>query len=131
MGRTYYLTTLGAWRRHHHRFTHSHYICLDAAADGPAVNAVRTPPLVIRADQFANADDSTQILVLVEADEGAHNALEQDIEWEPLPHPLSQKPVSINVQHALVGQGIAQGATTFDVTESLGRTHPLLRHRVF
>ena len=110
MGRSYYLTTLGAWRRNAARFALSHYVCLGASS----------PP-----------DDTTQIVVLIEGDEGAHNSLEQDAEWEALPHPLSHKPVSGNLQSALAGQGIAPGATTFDVAESLGRIHPLVRHRVF
>jgi hypothetical protein len=112
MGRSYYLTTLTAWRKHADHFAHSHYVCLGE-----------------------NAADSQQILVLIEADEGAHNALEQDAAWEQLPHPLSQKPVSDNVHRALSQQGtganLQPGATTFDVAESLGRAHPLLRYRVF
>jgi hypothetical protein len=109
-GRSYYLTTLAAWRRRAARFVHSHYIHL-----GPALET----------------DDAAQILVLIDADEGTHNLLEQDAAWEPLPHPLSLKPVSDYLQRALKGQGIAPGATTFDVAELLARVHPLLRHRVF
>lgn len=208
-GRAYYLTTLGAWRRHVLRFAHSHWLAVngsgaainvddrvakplacpeaagalpgmavrddkaatrslgpplaapsgvlsDAALDGgptdaaplragplaavngdhctvpsdqatPPVGAVRERPVVHNDDP----DDTTQILVLIDADEGTHNSLEQDAEWEPLPHPLSLKPVSDNLQSALKGQGIAPGATTFDVAELLARAHPLLRHRVF
>jgi hypothetical protein len=80
-------------------------------------------------------NEATQILVLVEADEGAHNVLEQDSEWEQLPHPLSPKPISKNVHRAISRQGtgmyLQPGATTFDVAEALGRLHPLLRYRIF
>ena len=115
MGRSYYLTTLAAWRKHASRFAHSHYVCLSNGAAKP--------------------DDATQIVALIEGDEGAHNALEQDAGWEQLPHPLSQKPVSDNVHRALSQQGtganLQPGATTLDVAEALGRAHPLLRYRVF
>lgn len=115
MGRSYYLTTLAAWRKHASRFAHSHHVSLANGANG--------------------VSDATQILVLVEADEGAHNVLEKDSEWEQLPHPLSQKPVSENVRRAISRQGtginLQPGATTFDVAEAVGRLHPLLRYRVF
>jgi len=74
---------------------------------------------------------STRILLLVEADEGAHAALEDDAAFEPLPHPLAQRPVSTSSQAALAALGVAPGATTLDVAEAAGRVHPLLRHRVF
>lgn len=107
-GRHYYLTTLGDWRRHAPRFASSHWLALrDSAAD------------------------STPILVLVEGDEAAHLALENDAAFEPLPHPLAQKPVSDAVRSALAPHGLAPGATTFDVAEVLSRAHPLLRHRIF
>jgi hypothetical protein len=76
-------------------------------------------------------DDATPILVLVEADEGAHLALEDDVAFEALPHPLAQKPVSETAQTALATHGVAPGATTFDASEAVARVHPLLRHRVF
>ncbi len=75
--------------------------------------------------------DNHAIIAIVEADEGVHNSLEQNPAWEALPHPLSLKPVSENAQAALAGQGIAPGATTFDVAEAVAAAHPLLRHRVF
>jgi hypothetical protein len=126
MGRMYYVTTLGAWRRSAHRIVSSHYVCLDLASspDSP-------PNQSVTARNVRSVDDDVRILVLVEADESGHNFLEQDPEWESLPHPLSQKALSDTVERALAGQGIASSATTFDVSESLGRTHPLLRYRVF
>jgi hypothetical protein len=111
-GKRYYLTTLGDWQRHAARFANSHFIALG--------NASGQPP-----------SDATQILALVEADEGAHLALEDDAAFEALPHPLAQKPISDRVQAALAPLGVAPGGTTFDVAEVLSRVHPLLRHRVF
>ena len=73
----------------------------------------------------------TRILVLIEADEGVHLSLEDEPAFEPLPHPLAQKPISDSAQAALAPHGVAPGATTFDAAEALARIHPLLRHRVF
>ena len=111
-GKCYYLTTLGDWQRHAARFANSHFIALDSASE-------------------PSPSDATQILALVEADEGAHLALEDDNAFEPLPHPLAQKPISDRAQAALAPLGVAPGATTFDAAEILARVHPLLRHRVF
>jgi hypothetical protein len=83
------------------------------------------------APQTDSLADATPILVLIEADEGAHLALESDADFHALPHPLSQKPISEAAQSALALFGVASGATTFDAAETLGRVHPLLRHRVF
>jgi hypothetical protein len=77
------------------------------------------------------SEDATSIIVLVEADEGAHLALEDDGAFEALPHPLAQKPISQSARAALVSHNVPYGATTFDVAEAVGRAHPLLRHRVF
>jgi hypothetical protein len=68
---------------------------------------------------------------LIEADEGAHLALEDDAAFEALPHPLAQKPISETAQTALAAFGVAPGATTFDAVEAVATAHPLLRHRVF
>jgi len=75
--------------------------------------------------------DNRKILVLIEADEGVHLSLEDDAAFEPLPHPLAQKPISDAAQSALAPHGVAPGATTFDAAEALARVHPLLKHRVF
>ena len=107
-GKRYYITTLGDWQRHAARFANSHWLALDSTAD-----------------------ETTRILVLIEADEGAHLALEDDGAFEALPHPLAQKPISEAVQSALAPHGVAPGATTFDAAEAVARIHPLLRHRVF
>ncbi len=117
-GKRYYLTALGAWHRHASRFVNSHWLALSAAA-----------PTVAPGD--VDADDATPILVLVEADEGAHLALEDDAAFEALPHPLAQKPISEAAQTVLAVHGITPGATTFDAAEAVARVHPLLRHRVF
>lgn len=116
-GKRYYLTTLGAWRRHAHRFANSHWVSLAGTAS--ASESQREP------------GDSTPVAVLVEADEGAHITLEDDSAFEPLPHPLARQPISASAQAALAPLGVAPGATTFDAAEALARLHPLLRHRVF
>ena len=107
-GRRYYLTTLGDWQRHAPRFASSHWLALSDAAD-----------------------DSVPVLALIEADEGAHLALEDAAAFEALPHPLSQLPISAAAQAALSRHGVEPGATTFDASEAVARVHPLLRHRVF
>ena len=103
-GKRYYITTVEAWQRHAGRFVNSHWVALET---------------------------SSSILVLIEADEGAHLALEDDGEFEALPHPLAQKPISEAAQTVLAAHGVAAGATTFDAAEVIARVHPLLRHRVF
>jgi hypothetical protein len=117
-GKRYYLTTLDAWHRHAARFVNSHWLALGQAALGDATG-------------HFGPDEVTPILVLIEADEGAHLALEDDAAFEALPHPLAQKPISEAAQAALGANGIAPGATTFDAVEAAARVHPLLRHRVF
>ncbi|MGB8543569.1 MAG: hypothetical protein WCD49_18220 [Candidatus Acidiferrales bacterium] len=117
-GKCYYITTLGAWRRHATRFVNSHWVALN-----------ETAPAVITDEPVSS--DATPIIVLVEADEGAHLALEDDAAFEALPHPLAQKPISSSARAALASHDIPYGATTFDVAEAVGRAHPLLRHRVF
>jgi hypothetical protein len=117
-GKLYYLTTLGAWHRHAARFANSHWLAL--SPDAPTV-----------APGYVVPDNATPILVLIEADEGAHLALEDDAAFEALPHPLAQKPISDAAQTALATYGVAPGATTFDAAEAVARVHPLLRHRVF
>ena len=92
-GKRYYIATLGAWRMHAARFANSHFIVLDApeatsnapatvndavaavsaCASGEGNCAASSAPL--GAPNEASAD-ATRILVLVEADEGAHLALE-------------------------------------------------------
>jgi hypothetical protein len=137
-GKRYYMTTLGDWLCHAARFANSHYIVLDA----PDSRAV-IPPVLTKegnpAALLADGDErpavapvvAAQILVLIEADEGVHLALEDDAAFEPLPHPLAQKPISDAAQAALAAHGVAPGATTFDAAEAVARVHPLLRHRVF
>jgi hypothetical protein len=121
-GKRYYLATLGAWQRHTHRLAGSHFIVLDDAAETEG-NCCPPPR--------SGDAPSTRILVLVEGDEGAHLALDDDPAFEALPHPLAQKPISSVAQAALAPHGVASGATTFDAAEALARAHPLLRHTVF
>jgi len=104
MGKAYYITTLEVWQRHAARFANSHWVALGA---------------------------SNAILLLVNADEGAHLALEDDDAFEALPHPMSQKPISDSAQAALATHGAPADATTFEVAEAASKIHPLLRHRVF
>jgi len=117
-GKRYYLTTRGAWQRHAGRFANSHWLALNETVSANG------------SDAFV-ADDATPIIVLVEGDEGAHLALEDDAAFEALPHPLAQKPISQSARDALASHDVPYGATTFDVAEAVGRAHPLLRHRVF
>jgi hypothetical protein len=109
-GKLYYLTSLGAWKRLAERFVHSHWIVTEAE------KAI---------------DDASRIFVVVDADEGAHAALEDDPDFEKLPHPLSDRPLSDASRHALAPLGIRHGDSTFVAAEALARIHPLLRHRVF
>jgi len=135
----YYLTTLAAWQRHAHRFAGSHWIALGNFPAQTGLESSATAPLEPSRGEgnssFAPQTDSlagaTPVLVLIEADEGAHLALESDADFHALPHPLSQKSISEAAQSALALFGVAPGATTFDAAESLGRVHPLLRFRVF
>ena len=98
---------------------------------------ISSPPCIAARSPLAPSpterapDDAARILVLVEADEGAHLALEGDARFEALPHPLVQKPISHAARAAFSAHDIPYGATTFDVAEAVSRAHPLLRHRVF
>lgn len=137
-GRAYYLTTLGAWRRHSERLANSHWLALNS--DDVEVSKHDTGEATVaagtavggRADDASFVpDETTPILALIEADEGAHLTLQDDREFEQLPHPLSQKPVSEAAVAALAAHGVASGANMFDAAEAVARVHPLLRHRVF
>jgi hypothetical protein len=126
-GKAYYLTTLGALQRHSARLKSSHWLALPstpqpipAIAESAAPDAPDAPPTA-----------STKIFAVVEADEGAHLALEDDPEFHALPHPLAQRPISPEAHAVLAPHGVAPEATTFDATETLAKLHPLLRHRVF
>jgi hypothetical protein len=132
-GKRYYITTLGAWRTNAPRFANSHFIVLEApdaasGAPGTTSGAGNCAATTLTADA---SPDATPILVLVEGDEGAHLALEDEAAFEALPHPLAQKAISPAAQAALGAHGVAPGATTFDAIEAVARIHPLLRHRVF
>lgn len=128
-GKLYYITTLTDWQRQAGRFNNSHWfalapaqsdVCQERDAEGEPVGDGRYPTAA-----------NVPILVLVEADEGAHLVLEDDPAFEALPHALAQMPISARAQALLSGVGVRSGATTFDVGEALARLHPLLRHRVF
>ncbi len=132
-GKRYYITTLGVWRIHAPRFANSHFIVLDApqadsGARGTTSGAGNCAATTLAADA---SPDATPILVLVEGDEGAHLALEDEPAFEALPHPLAQKAISPAAQAVLAVHGVAPGATTFDAAEAVARIHPLMRHRVF
>jgi hypothetical protein len=112
-GKAYYKTTLGAWLLHAQRFSNSHWLALN---DGTAPN------------------EATTILVLIEADEGTHLKLEDDGEFEGLPHPLTHNPISCESQAAIATsplKTVAPNATTFDIAEAAAKIHPLLGYRVF
>ncbi|MGA7856186.1 MAG: hypothetical protein WCA15_22905 [Candidatus Acidiferrales bacterium] len=146
-GKAYYLTTLGAWRRHAGRLANSHWLALNSdagdgskASGGDAGNSLTDNAPVVTAGTACRAPtdevldepgDATRILALIEADEGAHLALRDDAEFEQLPHPLSQRPVSEAAVAALAAHGVASGANMFEAAEAVARVHPLLQHRVF
>lgn len=125
------MTTLAAWQRHAHRFVTSHWLALEGTSGtSPGVAGEGNSTL---GPEPASLTGATPILALVEGDEGAHLALESNADFQSLPHPLAQKPISAAAQSALVTGGVAipDGATTFEAAEALARVHPLLRHRVF
>lgn len=70
-GKSYYITTLADRYRHAPRCASSHWTALDQ-----------------------KGGESSKILVLIEADQRVHLALEDDPAFEALPHPLAQKPTS-------------------------------------
>lgn len=119
-GKSYYLTTLGEWRRKAHRFHSSHFVqARFSSAAGHSLEG---------ADAAAA---TSSVLVLVEGDEGMHNELQGDPGWESLPHPLGNRAVSERVVAALVGHGVREGATTYEVAEAMARAHPVMRYQVF
>ncbi len=133
--KAYYLTTLGDWQRHTARFANSHWLALDQnTVAAPNIESAHAhdslghEPVLVAAPGISAA---TRIIVLVEADEGAHLALDDDPAFEALPHTLAQRPISASVQAALAPLGVAPRATAFDAAEAAGRAHPLLRYRVF
>ncbi|MGH9864737.1 MAG: hypothetical protein ACRD4H_04910 [Candidatus Acidiferrales bacterium] len=111
------MTTRAAWRRHAGRCAETHFLLLG----GPEKQS----------GQACATDEATPILALIDADEGAHLAMENDAEFEGLPHPLARTSVSQRVADALAPFGVARGDDTFAVAEKLARVNPLLRHRVF
>lgn len=112
MGRLYFLTTLGAWRRNSACFAESHFVAIGEPASGGDL-------------------DETMILALITADEATHASLESDPEFESLPHPLARTPVSERLAAALASFDVVAGDDMFTIAEKLARVHPLLRHRAF
>lgn len=124
-GKLYYVTTIGDWKRYAEVLANSYWVVLDSAS---ARGGIGTGCSGTGSDDVA---DATKILVLAEADEGMHGALEDDPAFEPLPHPLSPKPISDSARQALSVHGVTKAASTFDAAEMLGQVHPLLKPRVF
>ena len=120
-GKRYYVTTREAWRKHAARFVNSHWIELGSSWRGEDAGGLDS----------SGAEPSAHILLLVEGDEGAHLALEDDPAFEALPHPLAAKGISDSSHAALASLGVKSNALTFDVAELAAQVHPLLRHRVF
>jgi hypothetical protein len=130
-GRCYYVTTIGNWKRHAGSFANSHWLLLapdsendQELRDTPSAKG-KVPPSIER------VSDTARIIVLVEADEGTHGLLEDDPSFTALPHPLSSKPIPSVLRSALAKDGVSPGASTFEIAETMSRSHPLLRHRVF
>ena len=145
-GRRYYITTLADWHRHAHRFANSHWLALsddnDAIASRELGDATRivsdantsaldAQPPGVPAAHHAHSSDATRIIVLVDADEGVHLALDDDAAFEALPHPFAPKAISHTAHEALAAHGVTPGSTTFDAAEAIARAHPLLRPHVF
>jgi hypothetical protein len=136
-GRRYYITTHADWKRHAHRFANSHWLALsdDASAivSRELADASSAMPDV-GADALAHGAQpsaATRIIVLIDADEGVHLALDDDDAFEALPHPFAPKAISHAAHEALAAHGVTPGSTTFDAAEAIARAHPLLRPRVF
>jgi hypothetical protein len=135
-GRRYYITTLAAWHRHAHRFANSHWLAL---SDDSAIASreLADASCAVRDDgtnptaHHAQPSPATRIIVLVDADEGVHLALDDDAAFEALPHPFAPKAISHAAHEALASHGVTPGSTTFDAAEAIARAHPLLRPRVF
>ncbi|HEX4002318.1 MAG TPA: hypothetical protein VHX36_06690 [Candidatus Acidoferrales bacterium] len=125
-GKAYYLTTLRDWQRHSTRFASSHFVVL-----GANESVREATGRASAAEGLTAQGEGATILALIEADEGVHLSLEDDPTYEPLPHPLAQKPLSSAVQAALAPHGSAPATTAFEATELIARIHPLLRYRVF
>jgi hypothetical protein len=115
-GRRYYITTLADWNRHAHRLANSHWLALSDDEHAIASREVT---------------HTTRIIVLIDADEGVHLALDDDAAFEALPHPFAPKAISHAAHEALAAHGVPPGSTTFDAAEAIARAHPLLRPRVF
>src|SRR5277367_5529845 len=79
-GKAYHLTTLGALQRHSARLNTSHWLAL--LPNGEPVPAIGEPD-----SSATELPETAQILALIEADEGAHLALEADAEFRALAHP--------------------------------------------
>jgi len=126
-GKCYYVTTIADWRRHAGSFANSHWFLLGEGC-GASTAANASGESTARTEQLC---DAARIIVLVEADEGTHGRLEDDSSFTPLPHPLSSKPLPAKLHSVLAGDGVPRCASTFDVAETISRSHPLLRHRVF
>jgi hypothetical protein len=136
-GRRYYITSLNAWQRHAARFANSHWLALNGDAVSGELYIGTGRELADRTSaERANPTSgelpgAARILVLIEADEGVHLSLDDDSEFEALPHPLAPKSISESAQTVLGAHGVAPGATMFEAAEIISRAHPLLRHRVF
>jgi hypothetical protein len=102
----------------------------DAVASGESPTRDTLPPGVSAAHD-AQPSAATRIVVLVDADEGVHLALDDDAAFEALPHPFAPKAISHSAHEALAAHGVTPGSTTFDAAEAVARAHPLLRPRVF
>lgn len=107
-GKLYYLTNLESWQQASANFTTSHYI---------------------HAEPASAATPGTKILALVEADEGTHNSLAQNPSWQELPHPLSPAPIPQQTADTLAAHGATANTTTFELTELVAKSHPVMRYR--
>lgn len=110
-GKRYYISTLDAWQRHTARFETSHYIALDTLG---ATNDHETAAIIANADSADFTPEAApaqaaaggkRILVLVEADEGVHLALEDDADYEV---PSASSGAETDLQASTIGTRCAR-----------------------
>jgi hypothetical protein len=106
-GRRYYITTLADWHRHAHRFANSHWLALSDDDRAIASREMADAQLAgVPVAHHAQPRDSTRIIVLIDADEGVHLALDDDAAFEALPHPFAPKAISHAAHEALAPHGV-------------------------
>jgi hypothetical protein len=102
--RSYYRCTYKSFLEHHHSFSHSHFLPCDASV-------------------FEMQDD-TEIVVMVDALEHAHIALESDPEVHSMGSIIVNNPLCGACVTALTVRGVMSTDTAFAAYRKLGQIHP-------